>query len=236
LNKKFCLITPGRSGSTSLMKVLEGFDNVAVPNKNIRCFNNELFHPRHVEKYKRQYTELCQAKIKTHHELLEKFFLYNENYEYIGFKTMPVRHRSDPGFLLRDDIQFIALVREDIPSTVASFLAAKNSFSWYRSGGETHKKLTLNGLDYFLIWGNTLYIFYNLRLLKKINNPIQIKYEDICSPGYCNSALNHFFNQSISLENPQPPTSGRDYVENWGTFKRFVDFWVNIFGRIPFST
>lgn len=223
MSKKFILLTPGRSGSTSLMDVLEEFENVAVPNKNIECENNELLHPRFVSRHKNQYEDLCKCKINTNRELMDQFFLYNKNYDYAGFKSMPVRHRDDPGFLLRADIKYIILIREDIPSTVASFLAANLSNSWDRRGENRSKKIRISGLDYFMVLGNTFYIRRSMEMIKQINNPINIKYEDLCNLGYQNPTLDQFFDQPITLKNPRPPTSGADYVEDWGRFQKFVE-------------
>ena len=229
MSQKFCLVTPGRSGSTSFMEVIEGFDDVAVPNKNIDCANNELFHPRFFVRYKNQYEDLCKCKIKGHQELMEQFFLFNKDFSYAGFKIMPARHRRERGFFNREDIQFIVLVREDVSSTVASFVAANLSNSWERKGEKRKKRFRIRGLDYLMVWGNTLYIRRNLEVIKKISNPINIRYEDLCDPGYRNLELDNFFNRQISLKNPRPPLSGEEYVENWKSLQRFIKNWLRLF-------
>jgi hypothetical protein len=224
-SKKFCVITPGRAASTALMNVIADSEDVAVPNKNIDCPNNELVQHRFVKKYRQQYAELSQKPIKTNRELIEQFFRYNYHYTYVGFKTMPLRHKDDPGFLLQDDIQFIVLARNDIASTVASFLHARKANTWDRTGGSYQAKLKIGLFDKFLIWGNVRYIRNSLAMIEKINNPIQISYESLCSPNFQNDELNEFFNRTIRLSNPLKPTSGEDYVENWEGFKRFVERW-----------
>jgi hypothetical protein len=224
-SKKFCLVTPGRAASTALMNVIADSDVVAVPNKNIECPNNELVQHRFVKKYKKLYAELSQTPIKTNRELINQFFLYNQQYAFVGFKTMPLRHKDDPGFFLRDDIQFIVLSRNDIPSTVASFLHARKANTWNRTGGSYQGKLGVGWFDKLLMWGNVRYIRDSLAVINKIKKPIQISYEELCSPAFSNAELNELFGRTIKLDNPSRPTSGEAYVENWDEFKRFVERW-----------
>jgi hypothetical protein len=205
------------------MKVLEGFDDVIVPNKNIDCSNNELVQPRFVKQYKKQYEELTKTRIKTNQALIDQFYLYNQDFEYVGFKTMPLRHKANLEFMQRDDIQFVALIREDIPSTVASFIAARKRNTWDRKGGANQTKLVLKGFDKLMVWGNIRYIRESLKLINNTTDAIHIKYEDLCNPNFSNSALNEFFNRPIKLAKPVRPTSGEDYMEDWEGFKRFVE-------------
>jgi hypothetical protein len=222
-SKKFCLITPGRSASTALMNVLEGFDDVAVPNKNIDCPNNELIQQRKVKQYRQLYFELTNIPINSNPDLINQFFEYNQDYPYTGFKTMPMRHKDDPEFMRRSDIQFIILVREDIPSTVASFITARRRNTWNRTGGKSNEKFHVGGIDKLMVWGNIGYIRSSLKALTKIKDAIHITYEDLCSPGFSNSELNEFFGREIKLDRPVTPTSGNDYIENWEKFKLFVE-------------
>jgi hypothetical protein len=224
-SKKFCVITPGRAASTAFMNVIANSEDVAVPNKNIECPNNELVQPRFVRKYKQQYAELSQKPIKTNRELIEQFFRYNHQCAYVGFKTMPLRHKGDPGFLLRDDIKFVILARDDIPSTVASFLNARKANTWNRTGGSHKAKMVVGWFDKLLIWGNINYVHKSLVAMDKIKNAVRISYEELCSPAFSNAELDGFFGRTIKLDNPLRPTSGEDYVENWDEFKRFVERW-----------
>ena len=210
------------------MQVIEGLENVAVPSKNIECANNELLHPRFVDTYKRKFEDLCHCKINTNQELVEQFFSYNKDYDYAGFKSMPVRDGISPGLFDRQDITFIVLTREDILSTVASFVAANRSNSWDRKGGKRSRQVRIRLFDTLMVLGNTFYLRRNVEMIKKIKNPINITYEDLCNPEYHNSALDQFFNEPISLRNPNPPTLGSDYVENWGGFSKFVRNWYTI--------
>jgi len=225
-SRKFCLITPGRAASTALMNILEGHDDIAVPNKNIDCSNNELIQQRKVKQYRRLYSELCKTQIKTNSELIKGFFEYNQSSPYAGFKTMPMRHKNDPEFLQREDIQFIILTRDDIPSTVASFITARQRNTWYRKGGNPKEKIEIRGILILMTWGNVMYLQNSLKALERIKNGINIKYEELCQPDFNNPELNAFFERKIQLQNPLTPTSGAQYIKNWQWFQRFVMRWT----------
>ena len=224
-SRKFCLITPGRAASTALMSVLEGYDDIAVPNKNIDCNNNELVQQRVAKLHRRLYGELCGTEIKTDAELIEKFFEYNQASPFAGFKTMPMRHKNQPEFFQRQDIQFIILTREDIPSTVASFIAARMKNTWDRKGGAARSKIRIRGISVLMVWGNIIYIRRSLNALNMINNGIKITYEALCDPNFSNQELNAYFGRTIQLASPVKPTSGADYIENWDWLKGFVERW-----------
>jgi hypothetical protein len=221
--KKFCVMTTGRSGSSSFMGALKKFDDIATPNTNFPDQKDELVHPRHITKFKKRYSELLGQPIETNKVLIESFYKYNENTSYAGFKSMPLRHRRDPGFLQREDIQFIVLTRDDIPSTVASFIAARKMDTWNRTGGTPRSKFRTGTLDLLPILGLTLNLRYSSQVLVTIKSKIDVKYEDLCSADFTNSDLNSFFNRTIRLENPVKPTSGEDYITNWDWFKRVVE-------------
>jgi hypothetical protein len=136
-----------------------------------------------------------------------------------------MRHKDDPGFLDRDDIQFIVLTRDDIPSTVASFIAARNKNTWNRRGGKIQSKIHIRGINVLMVWGNAFYIRRSLNALKNTKNGIKINYEDLCDPNFNNQDLNAFFGRTIQLANPVKPTSGAEYIENWDWFKQFVERW-----------
>jgi hypothetical protein len=224
-SKKFCLITPGRAASTALMSVLEGYDDIAVPNKNIDCKNNELIQQKVVKLHRRLYGELCGKEIRTNTDLIEIFFEYNQASPFAGFKTMPMRHKKQPEFLQRQDIQFITLTRDDIPSTVASFIAARLKNTWDRKGGAARSKIHIRGISVLMVWGNIIYIRRSLNAINTIKNGIKITYEALCDPDFSNEELNSYFGRTIQLANPVNPTSGADYIENWDWFKGFVERW-----------
>lgn len=221
--KKFCVLTVGRAGSTSLMDYLEKFPDVAVPNKNIPCVDNELLHPKRIQEHMRRYAELCGSPITTQKQLIDGFFAHNAGAAYAGFKTMPDRHTNYDAFVARTDIQFITLTRRDVPSTVASFLMAMKTDFWRRSGEPQQIRWTFNPTkDSRRTRGNLVYIHESLGRLSRVPNAIHLVYEDLCNPKYRNPALDAFFGRPIRIENPKPPTSGSTYVENWEEFCNFV--------------
>jgi len=222
-SKKFCVLTTGRAGSTSFMRVLEGFDDIIVPNKTIFCPNNELLHEKIVHRNMANMSKLVNAPIKTKQQLIRYFYEFNKDSLYAGFKSMPLFHRKDPGFLKREDIKFIVLRREDIPSTVASFISAKKLKTWGRKGGKHTSKFFIQGIDKFRTTGNIHYVFKSLKELESITSAIIVRYEELCQSDFNNPQLNDFFNRKIKLEKPVQPSSGANYIENWNWLKDQVE-------------
>ncbi len=221
--KKFCVLTIGRTGSTSLMNYLETFPDIAVPNKNIPCVDNELVHPKRVQEHMRRYAELAGQPITGLGQLIDCFFGLNANFAYAGFKTMPDRHNNYDAFVARPDIQFITLTRRDIPSTVASFLLAMKTDSWRRSGESQRDTWRFRPRqDKQTVLGNLAYIHQGMARLRRVPRAIHLEYEDLCDPAYRSPALDDYFNRPIHIENPKPPTSGASYVENWEDFCAFI--------------
>ena len=134
MSKKFIVFTTGRAGSTALMDFLETFDDVALPNKNIDCRDNELLHSDRIKKYFIKYQGLCNKPVNSQEDLIERFFEYNSKAPYAGFKSMPTRHMHFGKLIARQDIRFIILTRKDICSTIARFFVAVHTGSWRRSG------------------------------------------------------------------------------------------------------
>jgi len=87
--KKFCVMTIGRSGSTSFMNCLEAYDDIGVPNKNIACIDNELLHPKRTQGYLNEYEQLSGTAITNPQQMIENFYAFNSHYGYAGFKSMP---------------------------------------------------------------------------------------------------------------------------------------------------
>ena len=225
--RKFCVMTVGRSGSTSLMESLARYDDIAVPAKNIDCEDNELVHPRRVADHLKHYSALCKTDIRDQNELIESFFKFNESSAYAGFKSMPNRHNANETFLKSGDTQIITLRRRDIASTSASFLRATDTGSWRRHGENRDKSgphLRFNAKRHAdRIAKNVAYIFQSHRQLAGFLGAIHLYYEDLCDPEYSNKQLDDYFGRPIRLENPKPPTTGSSYLTNWEEFSRFVD-------------
>ena len=153
---------------------------------------------------------------------MQNFFDYNADFPYAGFKSMPNRHTTYQAFIKREDITFIVLIREDIPSTVASFLLAMRTDSWRRSGEAPNTHLTFGKDDARQALGNLAYIHQSLVQLSRVPDAIRLTYEELCDPDFECPALDAFFARPVRIDNPRPPTSGRDYVDNWEEFEAFI--------------
>jgi len=216
-------LTSGRAGSTALMDFLESFDDVALPNKNIACRDNELLHTDRIKEHFIKYQELCNKPVSNQEDLIERFFEYNSKIPYAGFKSMPTRHIHFGQLIARQDIRFIILTRKDICSTIASFFVAVHTGSWRRSGEPQTVKWQFRQENVQQVLDHLRYIYKSEKLLGQIENSVRITYEDLCSPYFNNYELNDFFKRTVKLENPKKPVTAADYVVNWAEFKKFVE-------------
>lgn len=221
--KRFCVLTTGRTGSTALMNRLEKFDDVALPNKNVDCPDNELLRFDQVKNFAKQYSELCNITITTREQLINSFFEYNSGYAYAGFKTMPNRHKNYRRFIQRPDVKFIVLTRENIASTAASFMVAMKAGSWRRAGQHQRAQWTFRRSDVRPVMGNLAYIYKSNVQLSRVPNAIRLTYEELCDPGFHRPELDEFFDRPVRIDDPRPPTSGREYVTNWEVFEAFIN-------------
>ncbi|NOT15080.1 MAG: sulfotransferase [Methylotenera sp.] len=222
--KQFCVMTVGRSGSTALMNYLQTFDDIALPCKEIDCVDNELVHPKFSAQYQAAYSKLSGELVADNDALINTFFKRHESLAYVGFKSMPNRHANLAQWLNRSDVQMIALWREDVASTVASFMKAQETGSWRRDGAtgadakwyfdvQKHGEMALN---------NLAYVLKSNAILKNAPNAIKLSYEALCDTQFNHPELNQFFNRTVKINNPKPPTSAEQYVENWAEFKQFI--------------
>jgi hypothetical protein len=209
------------------MHYLEKFDDIALPSRDTDCVDNELLHPERIQQYMQYYAPYADGAadgmIASPQQLLNAFYKKHENAAFAGFKSMPNRHPNYPKFITRPDIRFITLVRRDVASTVASFLIAMETGSWRRFGGEqsgkwrfdvkTHGKAAL---------GNLQYVMQSYAMLNRVPDAIKLDYEALCDPAFSNTALNQFFGREIKIDDPKPPTSGAQYVENWDEFGAYL--------------
>jgi hypothetical protein len=221
-SKKFCLMTFGRAGSTALINLLRDYPDIMVPSKQIDCVDNELVHHRDTPAHVKAYEQICACRINSVDELIECFYNHNAQSPYCGFKSMPDRHPDFRRFTSREDIQFITLVRADIPSTVASFMLAMAQGTWRRDGGIPEQRWTFTPDQRNAILRNLSYLLQSLDLISSVPNAISLTYEELCQPDFGNAALNDFFAREIRLANPRPPTSGEQYVTNWNEFSGFI--------------
>ena len=222
-SKKFCLLTFGRAGSTALINALQAFDDIAVPNKNIDCHDNELLSEGNVLKCAHDYELLTGRRIGSVNELIECFYAHNADAPYCGFKSMPARHPDFLQFTSRREIRFITLVRSDIPSTVASFMLAMSHGTWRRDGGTPEQRWTFTRDQRNRVLGNMSYIMRSLALLQQVPNAIRLTYEGLCQADFHSKELDEYFGRPIKLPNPRPPTSGQKYVTNWEEFCGFIN-------------
>ena len=222
--RKFCVLTVGRAGSTALMDRLSRDPDIALPGKNIDCVDQELVHPTRIGAHAAAYASLCGRRITTVEELIDSFFGYNARAAYAGFKTMPNRHKRFETFVSAPDIRFITLSRRDVASTVASFVVAMATDSWRRSGGPPEARWTFDAQrDAEGVAGNLRYVLKSAEQLRRVPNAIALAYEDLCDSGFSDPRLDAFFDRSIRLDHPRPPTSGESYVTNWQEFRDFVE-------------
>lgn len=222
--RKFCVMTVGRSGSTSLMEALEQFEDIAVPSKNIKCEDNELVHPKRLAEHSALYAKLCDKPINSQGDLIRAFYDLNADKAYAGFKTMPNRHKDFQRFTRSKGIRFITLRRRDVPSTVASFMRAGDSGSWRRHGEPEESTWRFDpAKDAARVRSNVAYIFQSHALMSRIKGAIHLYYEDLCGKDYKSGRLDKFFGRPLRFADPRPPTSGSQYVENWDEFRGFVE-------------
>ncbi len=220
--KKFCVVTPGRTGSTSLMRALQAIEGVKVPAADIDCPHNELLVPEQLNVHLQAYRALTGQPIATPQDLIEAFFTRHHAARFAGFKTMHNRHSDWQTFFARPDIQFITLRRRDVASTVASLVIAIERQHWDRTGGPQEQPWTFLPKHAQLVARMTAHVFHGNRLLGQIPRAIALMYEDLCQPGFRDPALDGFFGCPVAIERPQPPVSGSAYVTNWSEFVRFM--------------
>ncbi|MDJ0703520.1 MAG: hypothetical protein QNJ46_09590 [Leptolyngbyaceae cyanobacterium MO_188.B28] len=220
--KKFCVLTTGRTGSTSLMKELEQYSDIAVPNKTVDCEDNELLHPNRITVYMSEYSRLRDRPIKTNQQLVDAFYAHSQGYPYAGFKSMPRRHEPFEQFIAQPNIQFIVLIRKDVLSTVASFILATKTGNWRRTGGPPSRTWIFQECNKSQVDACLTAVQDNIKRLNQIPGAIKLTYEDLCNPAYENPNLNQYFQRRIALSVQNPPTSGKSHVQNWEEFKHYA--------------
>lgn len=220
--QRFCLLTTGRTGSTSLMNALAERDDVLVPGKLFDCPDNELVHPDKVRTYMDIFAKLSGKNVSGAEELIDGFFEWDSRAAYVGFKSMPTRHRNYADFIRRPDVKFIVLTRGDVPATVASFLTAMHTGSWRRYGGRQPAAWTFRQEDRKLALGNLRYVQDCRRMLSAVPGAIRLSYEQLCDPAFSCVELDEFFARPVRISNPMPPTNAAEYVTNWAEFSEFI--------------
>lgn len=220
--KRFILLTTGRAGSTALMDVLAKHEDIAVPNKQIDCRDNEILNPDHVRKYLAQYQRRSGVPVRDELSLIRAFYRASAGAGFAGFKSMPNRHRHLRELLEQDNPQVITLIRDDLAATVASFIVAIDAGTWRRAGGRQAVRFVFGPRYAARVRGHIDYILRSIAQLRALPNAIHLRFEDLCQAGYANQALEQYFQRPIRLPNPQPPLSGSEYVDNWEEFTFFI--------------
>jgi len=220
--EKFCLITSGRAGSTSLIDAFAAYHDIGLPSANLDCKDNELLHPARVQGYCKVYSKLFDRESVDPADLVDLFYSLHAEANYAGFKTMHNRHADVENFVRRPDIQFISLRRADVSATVASFIHAMEMNTWRRDGGQPDYRWRFDKKNAKQVASNVQYVLSSHLTLQQIPNVIALDYESLCQPDFQNAALDKFFGRHISLQNPQPPTDASQYVLNWQEFDEFV--------------
>jgi hypothetical protein len=218
---RFCLITTGRTGSTALMDAIAAIAGVVVPAVDIECRDHELVHPDRFAQYSRAYSTLTGRTVETPSQLIDAYYYHHLDKPWVGFKTMVDRHPDMPGFVARDDIRFITLVRRDVVATCASFMLAKEHATWRRRGGLPAQRWTFSADNRQRVLENLAYIHKSLRLLSLVPGAIRLTYEDLCTPGHIHSGLNALFGSPVAINSPQAPIDASEYVTNWQEFQEF---------------
>lgn len=228
--KPFLLLTTGRAGSTALMEALAAHADIAVPAKQIESPDNELLHPKFIQRYAEYYSRACSMPVRNEIDLIDAFFRANAGSSYAGFKSMPSRHRNF-GILSRSpQLQLITLRRRDIASTVASFISAADANTWRREGGPQEYAFTFGPQFEKRVEGHLNYIVSSWKRLQHLPGAIHLEYEDLCQPGFSDDGLDAFFGCEIRLKSPKPPTNAEHYVFNWEEFKAFIDLRLKALG------
>jgi hypothetical protein len=228
--RRFCIMTIGRTGSTWLMDAIARLPDVAVPAKNVVSNDNELLTKGMAPKYE----ALTGERVSSEEELIELFFRVNQSSPFAGFKSMPNRHRHYERFVARPDIAFIALGRRDVSSMVASFLMARRQGTWRRYGGVPPTTLRFTAEDQQTVTANILYIQRARIQLAQIPRALVLEYEDLCQPGFTNPRLDAYFGAPVRLPEPKPATQAHEYIENWDEFRAFVaERWNHRLASVP---
>jgi len=216
--EKFCVLTTGRSGSTSLMEAFEPFADIALPRRQIDCVDDELLRPGDFARHVQEYAALTGEGIDGQDALIDAFYAYNAGSRFAGFKSMPHRHQNYDAFIAREDIRFITLLREDVASTVASFMLAIRRGTWRRHGEVPQERWTFRPEDTQEVRAIHARLVENMRALQRVPGAIRLTYEELCDKGFASAELNDFFKRPIAISDPTPPVSGEAYTENWDAF------------------
>lgn len=229
--RRFCVLTTGRAGSTSLMQALAAYDDIGVPSKQVDCPNNELFMWHNRERYWRDYEQFSGMPVSDDLSLARAFYASNETSAYAGFKTMPNRHRNLARLLSANAVKVIRLVRRDLAATIASFIAARDFGSWQRDGEPQNCRFEFSPAYAPRVDAHLLYLLSCTRTFNRLRGAICVEFEQLCDRAFCHEALNDYFQRPIRLIAPRPPVDAATYIDNWPVFTRYIERRVAEFKR-----
>jgi hypothetical protein len=204
------------------MQALAAHADIALPSKQIDCGDDELLQRDGFLGHLRAYESLLGVQIKGEDALIDSYFRYNTGSPYAGFKSMPHRHATYEAFIRRQDIQFITLVREDVPSTVASFMLAIQRGTWRRTGREPAERWVYQAAHEPRVRALARQFLDNLRALAKVPNAVRVSYEQLCTADFRSREMERFFGRPIQIKEPVSPVSGDSYTGNWERFLSIV--------------
>ncbi len=205
------------------MDTLAQYPDIALPGKQVDCRDNELFNPVRAKSYIPWYQRFSKVPINDDISMINAFYNANQASAYAGFKTMPNRHRKLNLLVTNQQIQVIALVRNDLASTIASFVVAMRKQTWRRDGGQQQYRFTFGDSFREQVERHLRYVVSSRWILQSIPGAIHLSYEALCDPDFHHPALDAYFGRRIQLIDPKPPTSARHYVSNWDSFCAFID-------------
>jgi len=229
--RRFCLLTSGRAASTSLMQALAAHADIGVPEKQLKCPNNEIYSFMRADRYWAAYTLLAGFPVHDELSLAAAFYASNQTMPFAGFKTMPNRHRHLQRMINEHDIQVITLVRRDIASTIASFIAATDSGVWVRAGETQTHRFHFGREHERRVDSHLSYLVQCLRLFTQIPGVIALDFETLCDKTFSDTKLDGYFKRPIHLTSPLTPIDGSHYVENWPSFTRYIQQRSEAFNR-----
>jgi hypothetical protein len=117
-DKNFIIVGSPRSGTTFLCDILNGFEDIWIPEYP----NYEPFNPNVIKKV----SATTKNNAFDHDAIVKKFISYksNKNAKYFGFKTFLSFHSDLRELIKNNDLDVIIILRKDIWKVMGSMLIA----------------------------------------------------------------------------------------------------------------
>lgn len=221
--RRFCVLTTGRTGSNALFDGFARHPDIAVPTLDGGTTNSELLHPRVLDRYRQLLAGHGERATPDAASLVDAFFDSRRDAAFAGFKLMPWQHPDIASFILRSDIKRIVLSRDDLPSMLASWFIANRFDSWQKSSRAVVAEWTFGRAHVAELRRHLIFVLHSKHQLDRVQGAIELRYEDLCEPGFCSEPLDEFFGRHVALPEPKAATQGREYLRNWQEFVDFVN-------------